>query len=164
MGFQTDVVVNYDPHYIISIRRRVNKNMPFEHNEIAGMEESVNWIDYPHETQRDADMQEDSTSSVKEVSSTQPDPSSIVPTSKRITLVGSCSERTNKRDFSDVMETEEEYTTKTPKKNKVEETGKLVQVTYDKGKNKKHMKVKGPAFEFKDYAFSETPTDSTSQF
>ena len=35
---------------------------------------------------------------------------------------------------------------------------------YDKGKNKKHMKVKGPIFEVKEHAFYETPTDSTSQF
>ena len=50
MVFQTDVVVNYDLHHIISIRRQVNKNKPFEHHEIAGMVESANWLDYPHET------------------------------------------------------------------------------------------------------------------
>ena len=41
---------------------------------------------------------------------------------------------------------------------------KLAQITKDRGKKKKWMKVKGPAFEAKDYSFSETPTDSTSQF
>ena len=45
MGFQTNIVVNYDPHHIISIKRQVNKNKPFEHNEIAGVEECANWLD-----------------------------------------------------------------------------------------------------------------------
>ena len=107
-------------------------------------------------------MQEDSTSSVKEDSSTHPDLSSIVPATKKITPIASCSERTNKRDLFYAMDTEEEDTTNTPKKNKTEETGKIVQVTNDKGKKKKHMKVKGPAFEVKDHDFSETSTNSTS--
>ena len=152
MGFQKDVVVNYDPHHIISIRREVNKNWPSKHNEIAGMAESVNWLDYPHETQMDLDMQKDSTSSVQEISSTQPDPSSIVPVVEKITPIGSCSEIKNKRDFSDSMDTQEEDTAKTPKKWKIEEIGKLVQVTDVKGENKK-MKVKGPAFEVKPMCF-----------
>ena len=61
------------------------------------------------------------------------------------------------------MDTKEEGTTKTPKKKKIEETGKIVQVENVKG-NKKNTKFKGPAFEFKEYTFSETPKDSTSQF
>ena len=47
MKFQTDAVVNYDPHHFISIRRHVNNNKPFEHHEVAGMDESANWMDYP---------------------------------------------------------------------------------------------------------------------
>ena len=31
MGFQTSTTINYDPHHIISIRKQVNKNKPFEH-------------------------------------------------------------------------------------------------------------------------------------
>ena len=53
MRFQNDAAVNYDPHHIISIIIHVRKNKPFEHDEIAGMVESANWMDYPHETQRD---------------------------------------------------------------------------------------------------------------
>ena len=82
------------------------------------MLETTNWLDYPHETQRDVDMQHDSTSSVKEVNSTQPNPSSIIPEAERITPIESCFERTNTRDFSDAMDTEEEDTTKTPKNKK----------------------------------------------
>ena len=62
------------------------------------------------------------------------------------------------------MDTEEEDTTRTPKNKKVEETWLLVQVTNDKYKKNKQVKVKGPAFETKEYDFAETPTNSTSQF
>ena len=50
MRFQIVAAVNYDPHHVISIRRKVNKNKPFEHHEVAGMAESANWMVYPHET------------------------------------------------------------------------------------------------------------------
>ena len=59
---------------------------------------------------------------MREVTSTQPYPSSIVQAAKKITPISSFSERTNKRDFLDVMDTEEDETTKTPKKKKIEET------------------------------------------
>ena len=84
MGFQTDVVVKYDPHHIISIRRQVNKNKPFEHHEIAGIVESTNWMDYPHETWGDGDMQQGSTSSMREASPTQLDLSSLIPAAERL--------------------------------------------------------------------------------
>ena len=107
------------------------------------MDESANWMDYPHETQKDDDdMQQGSTSSMREFSSTHPDPSSIVPTAEKITPIEICSERTNKRDFSDAMDAEEEDTAKTPKKQKIEETGQIIQVAYVKCKNK-HMKFRG---------------------
>ena len=61
------------------------------------------------------------------------------------------------------MDTTEEDTVKTPKKQKIEETRQIIQVEYVEGK-KKHMKVKGPSFEVNEYAFFETPKDSTSQF
>ena len=48
--FQTEVAINYDPLHIIYIRRQVNKNKPFEHYEVAGLFETTNWLEYPHET------------------------------------------------------------------------------------------------------------------
>ena len=57
MGFETDVSINYDPHHIISIRRQVNMNKTFEHYEATGLFEIANWLDYPHKTQKDVDMQ-----------------------------------------------------------------------------------------------------------
>ena len=37
-------------------------------------------------------------------------------------------------------------------------------MTYDKGKKKKPIKVTRPDFEVKEYAFADTPANSTSQF
>ena len=104
----------------------MNKNKPFEHHEVVGMAESANWIDYPHETHNDDDMQQDSTSPMKDSSSTQLDPSTIVTVAENITPIASQSERTNKRDFFNDVDTKEEETSKTPKKLKTEETGKIV--------------------------------------
>ena len=65
MGFFTEFSINYDPHHVISNRGRALKRKPFEHDEVARLEEATNWSDYPHETKKDTDMREDSTSSVK---------------------------------------------------------------------------------------------------
>ena len=82
---------------------------------------------------------------------------------EKITPLGIYSEKTNKRDCLDVMDTEEEDTVKTPKKPIIEAEGQLVQsIKEDRGK--KNMKVAGPSFEVKEYAFFDTPIDSTSQF
>ena len=60
------------------------------------------------------------------------------------------------------MDTEEEDTARTLKKPRIEAEGQLVQTTdEDKGKNK--MKVTRPSFEVKEYAFADTPVESTSQ-
>ena len=37
--------VNYDPEHVISIRIQVNKNKPFEHQEVEGLAEKTNWSD-----------------------------------------------------------------------------------------------------------------------
>ena len=62
MGFSMEASVNHDPHHIILDRRWTNKNKPFEHFEVAGLSEAVNWIDYPKDSNDGEDMQEDSVS------------------------------------------------------------------------------------------------------
>ena len=47
MGFKTNFVVEYDPLHVIPTRRHVNKNTPFEHQEVEGLGEKTNWSDYP---------------------------------------------------------------------------------------------------------------------
>ena len=60
------------------------------------------------------------------------------------------------------MDTEEEDIARTPKKKKTNEEGQLVQIK-DEAKGKNKMEVANPAFEVKEYAFADTPVDSTSQ-
>ena len=60
------------------------------------------------------------------------------------------------------MDTEEEDTARTPKKKKTKAEGQLFHIT-DENKGKKKMEVAGPAFEVKEYAFTDTPAKSTSQ-
>ena len=82
-------------------------------------------------------MQEDSSSSIKEISSLLPDISKLISAAENITPLASHSESTNKRDFSDAMDTEEEDTSRTPKKKKNEAEGQIVQtIEEDKGKKK----------------------------
>ena len=100
---------------------------------------------------------------MREITSLQIGTSNLVSVAEKITPLSSCSERTNKRDFSDAMDTKEEDIARTPKKQRIEEEGQLVQVTKE-DRGKKKMKVTGPAFEVKEYAFTDTPSDSTSQF
>ena len=59
------------------------------------------------------------------------------------------------------MDIEEEDTPKTSKKQRSEAEGQLVWVA-EEDRGKKKMKVTGPAFEVKEYAFADTPVDSTS--
>ena len=82
---------------------------------------------------------------------------------EKITPLASYSERTNKRDFSYAMDTKEEDTMRTPKKQRIETKGQLVQAI-EEDRSKKKMKVTRPAFEVKKYAFADTLVDSTTQF
>ena len=82
------------------------------------------------------------------ISVTLPDPLAIISTVEIISLLVSHSEMTNKRTFSDAMETEQEDNSQTSKKQKTKDEGELVEVTNSEG-NKKQMKLKGPTFEIK---------------
>ena len=82
-------------------------------------------------------MQHGSTSLVKYASVTQPDPLVVVPIAERKSPIASHSKMTNKRTFSNAMETEEEEeSSQFLKKQKIEEEGQMVKVTNTKGKKK----------------------------
>ena len=38
--------INYDPHHIISQRRKQNKNKAFDHQEIEGLAQKANLMEY----------------------------------------------------------------------------------------------------------------------
>ena len=42
MDFQKEQKINYDPHHIISQRKQSNKNKPFDHQVVEGLEEIAN--------------------------------------------------------------------------------------------------------------------------
>ena len=42
MDFQKEQRINYDPHHIISQRKQSNKNKPFNHQVVEGLEEIAN--------------------------------------------------------------------------------------------------------------------------
>ena len=119
MGFSVEDVVNYDPHHVISNRRQANKNKPFEHFEVEGLSEEANGMDYPMDVNDGENMQEDSISDARGISSPQHGLSSIVATATHITPLASFSEKVNKRDLSKAMNVDEEDTTKTHKKQKI---------------------------------------------
>ena len=48
----------------------MNKDKPFEHQEVEGLPEKENWSDYPLLMQNEQDMQQDSTLSVQDISIT----------------------------------------------------------------------------------------------
>ena len=105
MGFLTKLAVNYDPHQVISNIRKSLRRKPFEHEEIVGLVDAINWYDYPKETRKDTDMQEDSKSFVKGITSLNPSTSNLVLAVEKVTPIAICSENSNKRYFSDAMDT-----------------------------------------------------------
>ena len=46
MEFQKDPKANYDPHHIISLKKQANKNKPFEHHFIEGLNETANLLQF----------------------------------------------------------------------------------------------------------------------
>ena len=46
MNFMKATKINYDPHHIISQRRQQSKNKAFDHQEIKGLPDRGNFMDY----------------------------------------------------------------------------------------------------------------------
>ena len=129
MGFFIEPAVNYDPFHLISNRRQALKRKPLEHEDIVVLTPFANWSNYPKETPKDTDMQEDSNYSVRDISSLHPNTSKLISAAENITPLGIHSERTNKPHFSDDMDTKEEDSARNPKKQKIEAEGKIVKAT-----------------------------------
>ena len=56
MGFSLEQAINYNPHQVISKRRKVHKSKPFEHIEITGLREAANWDDFPNSITMDTSI------------------------------------------------------------------------------------------------------------
>ena len=61
------------------------------------------------------------------------------------------------------MDIDEVDTVGTTKKKNIEKAGQLVPATKAKGR-KKHVKVKGPAFEIQEYAFDNIPEGTADKY
>ena len=53
MGFSLEQAINYNPHQVISKRRKAHKSKPFEHTKIPELREATNWDDFPNSTMMD---------------------------------------------------------------------------------------------------------------
>ena len=56
MGFSLEQAINYDPHQVISKRRKAHKSKPFENTEIPELREADNWDDFPNSTTMDVSI------------------------------------------------------------------------------------------------------------
>ena len=115
MGFSLGVAINYDPHQVISKRRHVNKNNPFEHTEVAGLREAANWEDYPNNTLDNINMEPYSVSPIPRNNYSPMDLSNIVTIAGNISSLKSFSGNSKKREHSGFMDTKEGDTASTPK-------------------------------------------------
>ena len=55
MDFQKEQKVNYDPHHIISQRKQLNKNKPFDHQTIEGLDKIENLANFEENSEADED-------------------------------------------------------------------------------------------------------------
>ena len=55
MNFQKEQKVNYDPHHIISQRKQLNKNRPFDHQTIEGLDKIANLATFEENSEVDED-------------------------------------------------------------------------------------------------------------
>ena len=51
MDFQKEEKVNYDPHHIISQRKQLNKNKPFDHQIVEGLDKMANMSNFEENTE-----------------------------------------------------------------------------------------------------------------
>ena len=94
MNFMKASKINYDPHHIISHRREHNKNKAFDHQEIEGLVERANLMEYQ--------------SSVESSERLQLNPSHLMKSSSMLVPTPSKVEITNKRSFLEEIEIEDE--------------------------------------------------------
>ena len=161
LGFEIEPTINYDPHRVISNMRKDQRRKPFKHEEVVGLAEATNWYNYPKQTPKIVDLDEDSSSPMREVFSLFPYISNLMVAAESITPLAIQLEGKNKRYFPKAMDIDEEGTAETPKRQKVETEGKLLLDTaIDKGKRK--IMISGPPFQVKEYTFADSTLGDSS--
>ena len=154
MGFSLGATINYDPHQVISKIWHANNNNPFENTEVAGLREAANLEYYPNKTLDNISMEQDFVSSIRGNNSPPMDLSNIVAVASNISSLISFSGNSKKREHSGFMDIEEAHTASTPKKQKIWQEGKMVQVKKSSVKGKrKQEKSKVTGLELQEYVF-----------
>ena len=85
--------INYDPHHIISQRRQYNKNKVFDHEEIEGLTQRYNLMEYPSDVDNSKSLHVDPSSKIKSKSM-------IVPNYTKVEI-------RSKKSFSKMVEIED---------------------------------------------------------
>ena len=116
MGFSLEQAIDYDPHQVISKRRKAHKSNPFEHTEILGLREAANWDDFPNSTTMDINIGQSSASPLPWDNSPQMELSKVVAMDGNASSLVSYSGSSMKRGLSKPMETDEVDTTSMPRK------------------------------------------------
>ena len=78
MGLSLEQAVNYDPHQIISKRRKAHKCKPFEQTEILGLREVANWDNFPNPALMDTTIERSTSSHLQRIASPQRELAKIV--------------------------------------------------------------------------------------
>ena len=115
MGFSLGQAVKYDPHQIISKRRKAHKCRPFEHTEI-GLKEATNWDDFPNPTPMDTSIDQSTGSQLPGIASPQRELDKVVAISGGVSSLVSYLTSSIKRGGPEPMETEEVDTASIPKR------------------------------------------------
>ena len=121
MEFSLGQAVNYDPHQIISKRRKAHKCRPFEHTEIPGLRESANWDDFPNLAPMDTSIEQGTGSQLPRVVSPQRELATVVAIAEEFSSLVRYLASSMKRGDLGPMDT-----ASMPKKQKVEPGQQLV--------------------------------------
>ena len=114
--------MDYDPLHVTSTREHVNKNKTFKHQEVEWLAEKTNWSKYPDP--------------MENVEVPQENPLVVLNATEVVTPIATSSEVTGKRTFSYAMEIEEEGSSDTSKRKKVEAERELVEIVKTESKKK----------------------------
>ena len=120
MKFSLEQAINFDPHQVISKRRKAYKCKPFEHTEIPRLREASNWDDFPNSTTMDISIGRGSVSPLPWDNSPKRELSKLFSITGNASSLVSYSWISMKRGLSEPMETDEVDTASMPKKKKIE--------------------------------------------
>lgn len=159
MGFPSKAAVNYDPHHILSERRKTTNRKGYEHFELAGMAETENLLEYIEQGQMGIDPPETSQTLAylfEEGSSSAPRSSSKDTAVKFILPLVAILEKSNHQEISSPMDVDSDHE-RASKRQKIQEVDQQVAKIQEENPKKKQVKFRMPHFEVKEHVFGKPP-------